>query len=845
VSSHSRKTRKKKRPAWFIPVLATVILFLGGVSVEILGADLETMTKPYRKWVWTIFFLSLLVAVIVAIREKRQSDDESDSGDDNSTNQGNINIGDNAQNNQMTSQVENVGTQEIKGDKAGRDINKNYYQPAPPVMDSLHQLPSPPRDFVGRRKEMKELLKALEKSGVTISGLHGLGGVGKTALALKLAEQLKPHYPEAQFYLDLKGASTQPISASDAMAHVIRSYEPEFKTSDNENEIRGKYLSVLHNKRALLLMDNAANRRQIEPLIPPDSCVLLVTSRNHFTMNGFIAKNLDALEPKDARELLLKIAPRIDKCADEMAKLCGYLALALELAASALSVAVNYTPEQYLQKLSKAKERVELIEASLSLSYDLLNEDMQSLWRRLAVFPNTFDEAATAALWKIEIEEAKDKLRELITYSLLEYDRTAKRYRLHDLVRLFADARMSESERHSAKKLHATHYRNVLAQADDLYLEGGDAVLRGLQLFDLERENVEAGQVCVESFDEQDVEAMRLSMKYYHAGVYVLGLRLHARETIRWLETTLKAAHQLKDKLYEGAALGDLGLAYADLGETRKAIQFYEPRIAIAQETGDRRSEGIALGNLGIAYADLGETRKAIQFYEQQLVITQEIGDRRGEGSALGNLGNAYADLGETRKAIQLYEEALVIDREIGNRRGEGSAFGNLGIAYANLGETRKAIEYHEQALTIHREIGDRRGEGSILGNLGLAYANLGETRKAIQFYEPRIAIAQETGDRRGEGIALGNLGNAYADLGETRKAIQFYEQQLVITQEIGDRRGEGVALWNTAVAYSNLGEHAKAIAFAEEALKIYDEVEHPNRHKHRATLEEWKAEGE
>jgi hypothetical protein len=186
---------------------------------------------------------------------------------------------------------------------------------------------------------------------------------------------------------------------------------------------------VLEGKRVLLLMDNAANRQQIEPLIPPESCVLLVTSRNHFAMNGFVAKNLDTLEPKDARDLLLKIAPRIGKCADEMAKLCGYLPLALELAASALSVAVNYTPQEYLQKLGKAKERLGLVEASLSLSYDLLDEDIQNLWRRLAVFPNTFDEPAAATLWEMEIDAAKDKLRELITYSLLEYDKRAKRHR--------------------------------------------------------------------------------------------------------------------------------------------------------------------------------------------------------------------------------------------------------------------------------------------------------------------------------------------------------------------------------------------------------------------------------
>lgn len=109
------------------------------------------------------------------------------------------------------------------------------------------------------------------------------------------------------------------------------------------------------------------------------------------------------------------------------------------------------------------------------------------------------------------------------------------------------------------------------------------------------------------------------------------------------------------------AGIRNLGLAYARLGEPRRAIEFYERRLVIAREIGDRRGEGAALGNLGLAYANLGEPRRAIEFYEQQLVITREIGDRRGEGNALGNLGNAYAHLGEPHRAIGHLCEALQI----------------------------------------------------------------------------------------------------------------------------------------------------------------------------------------
>jgi len=150
------------------------------------------------------------------------------------------------------------------------------------------------------------------------------------------------------------------------------------------------------------------------------------------------------------------------------------------------------------------------------------------------------------------------------------------------------------------------------------------------------------------------------------------------------------------------------------------------------------------LGNLGNAYAALGEPRRAIEFYEQHLKVAREIGDRHGEGAALGNLGNVYAALSEPRRAIELYEQVLVIDREIGDRRGESSTLVNTGNAYYSLGEPRRAIEYHEQALPIFREIGNRRGEGNALWNMSFVLDKLGERSQAIAYAEAALKIYEQ-----------------------------------------------------------------------------------------------------
>lgn len=370
----------------------------------------------------------------------------------------------------------------------------NINQPAPVGVAALRQIPSPPRDFTGREAEIDELMQALENGGVTISGLQGQGGIGKTTLALELARRLKEYYPDAHFFLDLKGVSPQPLSTADAMAHVVRAYHPTAKLPDSEAELRPIYNSALHGQRALLLMDNARDRAQVEPLIPPDGCLMIVTSRRHFMLPGMFDKNLDAMPPGDAQKLLLKVAPRIGDLAETWAKLCGHLPLALRLAASALAERRDLRPADYARRLEDAKQRLDLIDASLGLSYDLLDAPARERWRALAVFPDSFDVAGVAAVWRMGNDAAQDALGELLKFSLLEWKEDKERYRLHDLSRVFADSRLGDGERAEAALLHAKHYQNVALGAENLFLKGGEAVLQALSRFDSEWINIHAGQ---------------------------------------------------------------------------------------------------------------------------------------------------------------------------------------------------------------------------------------------------------------------------------------------------------------------------------------------------------------
>ncbi|MEY2879470.1 MAG: hypothetical protein RLZZ15_1850 [Verrucomicrobiota bacterium] len=717
-------------------------------------------------------------------------------------------------------------------------------RPIPP----LHQLGPNPLElgFVGRETDLAKLRALNPAAGVVLTALHGMGGIGKTALALVLAHEWAPRFPDAQLVLDARGTQPNPPAARDLLAQVVAAFHPAGeKLPDDEGALQARYHATLHGRRVLLLVDNALDTAQVAPLRPPEGCGLIVTSRRPVMLGKRPPHDVDRLPEPHAIALLREHYPALgDADAAALAKLCAGLPLALRLAGAHLALD-GETPNvaAYLRALgggrlraldADAKDAGEIsVSDTLRLSEAQLSEEQRQAWRALGVFTASFDARAAEAI--AGADEAA--LTAFVRRSLLERE-GADRYKLHDLAADYARTQLDPAALAGLHLAHSRHYTTVGEEADALYVKKGET-MAGLALFDRERAQLEAAYAWLTA-QPADAAARQLTA-LVSAVSYTGYLRFHPRQQIIWQESRLHAARCTKDRLNEGRALNNLGNAHYVLGEARKAIGFYEQRLAIAREIGDRHGEGITLGNLGIAYKNLGDARKAIRFYEQALVVSCEIGDRCGEGRALGNLGIAHWSLGDARKASGFFEQALVVSCEIGDRRGEGNALGNLGLAHD---DARKAIGFFEQHLAIAREVGDRRGEATTLGNLGIAHDDLGDARKAIGFYEQWLAIAREIGYRRGEGSALGNLGIAHRNLGDARKAIEFYEQALVIDREIGDRRGEATDLWNAAVAHDSLGNRAEAILRAAAALAIYEAIEDPSAAKVRAELAEWRGAG-
>uniref|UniRef100_UPI001EE81140 tetratricopeptide repeat protein n=1 Tax=Candidatus Oscillochloris fontis TaxID=2496868 RepID=UPI001EE81140 len=485
-----------------------------------------------------------------------------------------------------------------------------------------------------------------------------------------------------------QGSRNPAMPATQALQQVIHAFFPDAKLPDGITELTTLYRSTLAGKRVLILADDAKDAAQVQALLPPAGSALLITSRQKFTLKGMQRIDLARLGMDEAGTLLRTICLRMDDAAaQQIAAACGYLPLALRIAASLLHNDATLRSADYIARLSEQKRALmalkdpdsdanpELdVEASIALSYHLLTPQVQATLAQLGVFGASFTLAAAAAVVQPDDpERLRDNLSLLYRRSLLEYDPEQERYDLHELVRHFAVQRLGEEER-AARLRYATYYIAEAKKAEQHYLAGGDQIVPALAHFERERANLDAARHWLHAH-AGSCEVDTLLIDDADATAHIGDLRYTLRsERIPQLEAALAAARRLGRRDAEGRFLGNLGIAYKDLGEPRRAIAFYEQVLDLMHEIGDRRGEGQTLGNLGIAYKDLGEPRRTIAFYEQRLVIAREIGDRRGEAMASWNLGETLVGQGQVSEALGLLDLWVAYVRELGHPDAEEDA---------------------------------------------------------------------------------------------------------------------------------------------------------------------------
>lgn len=517
---------------------------------------------------------------------------------------------------------------------------------------ALHQLPPAIPYFTGRQVEIKqatEILKqTLQRIGTSASVLviYGKAGVGKTAFAIHLSHQLKSTFSEVQLYANLRGTESRPIEPTDVLAGFLRELGLDESAIPPGITERSQMLrSLIAGRRTLIVLDEVHDQAQVTPLIPfVSTCAVVLTSRQPLPLlPDAVSLELAELPEPEALALLQRLV-RVPSVQLRQLVQAGGLPLALCLVSETLNAlgkdAIDY-PEQFMATVDRQIQRhltYPVVRASFALSYQLLEPEAAQIVRWLGLYGGTTVTAASiAALGKFDLEHTQRLLQQLVQRYFLEVVQS-ERYRLHDLIRLFAKEQLAIAEPPTLRQVERLRLSRW-------YLEMAELINLGLEPLSRQQlaQIIKKRQKLSQSAAEQSIFAKALNWFEVE--------KSNLLSAVEW-------AYQFED--WETVLLAQNLVHFFDLKQDWLEWQRTQ-RYALeaAQTLGDRRETAQILNNLGNAAMRQGNWSKAKALYEQSLAIFQTLADHSREAQTLVNLGVYYLEQGDQTMTVTLWRNAL------------------------------------------------------------------------------------------------------------------------------------------------------------------------------------------
>jgi tetratricopeptide (TPR) repeat protein len=574
---------------------------------------------------------------------------------------------------------------------------------------------------------------------IGIHAVDGMAGIGKTAFAVHAAHHLGARFPDGQIFLHLHAhtAGQRPVDPAEALATLLLTTGVAPQRIPPGLEARSAlWRGHLAGKKVLLVLDDAGGTDQVRPLLPGTAgCLVFVTSRRRLTALEEAAPiSLDTLPPGEAADLFVRLAARPDlrpagSAVTEVARLCGYLPLAIRLVAAGLCHHPAWTVSDLAAELATARDRLAAMQAenvSVAAAFDLSYQDLttgqQRLFRRLGLHPGAdIDGYAAAALDGTDLHATRRRLGELYNHNLIG-EATRGRYRLHDLLREHARARAATdgpAENQAAIGRLLDYYLHTAVAASQ-HIAWRTSIAgppppghppswapelrteeEAIAWLGTERPNLHAcaGYAAAHG---RFVHAVRIPVAMND----FLHIQGHWNEAVTLGEAALAAADTVGDSQGKAWALNQLGIVQELTGDYPAATASLTQALQLFRDLGDRPGQGWALNQLGIVQRRTGDYPAATASLPQALQLFRDLGERHGEAQASINLGELLFLSSAHREARGYYDRALSIARDINAPVEQARAHEGIGRCHSQEGNLGQGSAHLRQALAIYRRIG-------------------------------------------------------------------------------------------------------------------------------------------
>jgi tetratricopeptide (TPR) repeat protein len=669
-------------------------------------------------------------------------------------------------------------------------------------------LPRDVDDFIGREAEIALLLNAAngndrEHDSPIVCSIEGIGGVGKTSLAIHMGYSIAGRYPDAVLFIDLR-AHTEgqpPLSTGDALGVLLADFGvPGEDIPDSLDGRISVWRRRLLDARVLVILDNASGVNQVENLLAGNhGCMFIITSRQRLIeLPGVLSVQLDSLPSADAAALFQRVLgsasmERDESDAAQIVGRIGGLPLAIRLTAARLRSHPAWTVRDLLKQDITRQPDLERVYA---LSYRDLDPELRIFFRMLSVHPGAeITPEAAAVLTGATAQVATTSLEELYDRYLLTEPK-AGRFKFHDLIKVFAShggADMSEESAREEALLRLLGYYAFMAESASQKIGMAD-------LFTLpapaggETPALTDRMVAAEWLDEEFGNLLSCASYAADRGLMPFAWQIPA-----------SLAYYLRIR-------GFLG----------QAVSLLEDALHSLQGGIDPRGEAIIRRRRGQLARLQGDVILGRSYVERSMELTIELGDRQGTAWCHHELGHLHWIADDLADAERHFIEAAAINRELGNVAGVAGADLNLGPVVYAAGDPKRGWEYLRDALQIYRELRSDRGIAAVMYQMGAFDRDSGDYSSAREKITSALDMYNETGNRQGQAECLLNLAVIDRLVGDYGQAKERLSEALAICVELGFRRREADTYAEMAALAEAMGDDAMSLLHRQHSERIY-----------------------